>query len=137
MPHRKNGCNGEVRSLAAAAPLRILLRAAPGSQILDLVGPFQVFTWASEILACSRPGTRPVYSLEVVTTEPGMLLTSCGLRLEAARRRLQESNAASNRSRRPAASEIAMRCARLSSASCGLPPAHTDGGSKRRNGETA
>jgi hypothetical protein len=93
MPHRKNGCNGEVRRPAAAAPLHILLRAAPGSQILDLVGPFQVFTRASEILARSRLGTRPVYSLEVVTTEPGMLLTSCGLRLEAARRRLQESNA--------------------------------------------
>ena len=70
MPHPKNGCNGEVGTLAAAAPLRILLLAAPGSQILDLVGPFQLFTRASEILARSRPGTRPVYSLEVVTTEP-------------------------------------------------------------------
>ena len=94
MPHRKNGCNGEVGTLAAAAPLRILLLAAPGSQILDLVGPFQVFTRASEILARSRPGTRPVYSLEVVTTEPGMLLTSCGLRLEAHRTFRQVRNGA-------------------------------------------
>ena len=85
MPLRRNGSNGEVRRLTAAAPRRILLLAAAGSQILDLVGPFQVFTRASEILARSHPSMPPLYSLEVVTTEPGMLLTSCGLRLKAHR----------------------------------------------------
>lgn len=85
MLHRKNGSNGKVGKLPTRVSRRILLLAAPGSQILDLVGPFQVFTRASEILARSRPGAPPLYSLEVVTTEPGMLLTSCGLRLEAHR----------------------------------------------------
>jgi len=56
--------------------------AAPGSQILDLVGPYQVFTRASEIFARNNPTMSPLYSLEVVTTKRGMLLTSCGLRLE-------------------------------------------------------
>jgi len=85
MPHRRNGSKCEVRRLTAAAPRRILLLAAPDSQILDLVGPFQVFTRASEILARSHPSMPPLYSLEVVTTERGMLLTSCGLRLKAHR----------------------------------------------------
>lgn len=64
---------------------RILFLGAPQSQILDLVGPFQVFTRASEILARSHPNEPPLYSIEVVTTERGMLLTSCGLRLQAHR----------------------------------------------------
>ena len=85
MPHRKNGSSGKVGGLPGAATRRILLLAAPGTQILDLVGPFQVFTRASEIAARSNPAGASLYSPEVVTTEPGMLLTSCGLRLEAHR----------------------------------------------------
>ncbi|HKR26277.1 MAG TPA: GlxA family transcriptional regulator [Acidobacteriaceae bacterium] len=63
-------------------PRRILFLAAPGSQILDLVGPFQVFTRASEIHARTYPNQPSLYSIELVTTERGMLLTSCGLRLQ-------------------------------------------------------
>ena len=85
MPHRRNGSNGRERTLAAAVPRRILLLAGPDSQILDIVGPFQVFTRAAELLARSHPNEPPLYSIEVVTTEPGMLLTSCGLRLQAHR----------------------------------------------------
>ncbi len=81
MPHQKNG--NKPRTLAAPeATRRILLVAAPDTQILDLVGPFQVFTRASEILARRRRDAPPLYSLEVVTIEGGMLLTSCGLRLQ-------------------------------------------------------
>jgi transcriptional regulator GlxA family with amidase domain len=82
---RRNGCSGEAGRLVVNAPRRILLVAAPGTQILDLVGPYQVFTRASEIHARNHPGMRPLYSLEVVTTERGMLLTNCGLRLQAHR----------------------------------------------------
>ena len=84
MPHQKNG-NKPRTAVAREATRRMLLLAAPGTQILDLVGPFQVFTRASEILARSQRDAPPLYSLEVVTTEPGMLLTSCGLRLQAHR----------------------------------------------------
>jgi transcriptional regulator GlxA family with amidase domain len=85
MPYRENGFNGKVGGLPRAATRRILLLAAPGTQILDLVGPYQVFTRASEIAARANPSAPSLYLLEVVTTEPGMLLTSCGLRLEAHR----------------------------------------------------
>ena len=85
MALRKNGFSGETARHIEDVPRRILLLAAPGSQILDLVGPFQVFTRASEISARWHPGRSPLYSLEVITTERGMLLTSCGLRLEAHR----------------------------------------------------
>jgi len=85
MRHPTNGSNGNAGRLPISATRRILLLAAPGSQILDLVGPFQVFTRASEILGRRRPGTPALYSIEVVTTEPGLLLTSCGLRLEGHR----------------------------------------------------
>ena len=79
---RRNGSSGKVTKLSVSEPRRILLLAARDSQILDLVGPYQVFTRASEILARTRRGMPPLYSLEVVTTERGMLLTSCGLRLQ-------------------------------------------------------
>ena len=82
---RTNGSSGKVSKISAAEPRRILLLAARGSQILDLVGPYQVFTRASEIFARTRPGRPTLYSLEVVTTERGMLLTSCGLRLQGHR----------------------------------------------------
>lgn len=82
MPPRTNGYNGEAGRLTTASTRRILLLAAPGSQILDLVGPFQVFTRASEILARTHPDRSPLYSLQVISTERGMLLTSCGLRLQ-------------------------------------------------------
>jgi transcriptional regulator GlxA family with amidase domain len=82
MPHRKNGSNSKAGGLTGAATRRILLLAAPDTQILDLVGPFQVFTRAKEIAARKDPEAPALYSLEVVTTEPGMLLTSCGLRLQ-------------------------------------------------------
>lgn len=85
MALRRNGSNGQAGRIGEAGPRRILLLAAPGSQILDLVGPFQVFTRASEILARTDGGRPPLYSLEVVTTERGMLLTSCGLRLQGHR----------------------------------------------------
>jgi transcriptional regulator GlxA family with amidase domain len=65
---------------------RILLLASPGTQILDVVGPFQIFDRATELFAGQHPGSPPIYSVEVVSTsgETG-LVTSCGLRIEAHR----------------------------------------------------
>lgn len=63
---------------------RILLIAAPGSQILDVVGPFQVFTRAAELLSRQQPGSPPTYSVEVITCTPkALLVTNCGLRIMA------------------------------------------------------
>src|SRR5271157_3407333 len=88
-PTRRNSMlppkNGDKPRLKSSAPTRrILLLAAPDTQILDLVGPFQVFARAGEIVARSKSGP-PAYSLELVTTEPGPLHTCCGLRIDARR----------------------------------------------------
>lgn len=67
-----------------ARTLRLLLVAGPGTQILDVVGPFQIFTRASELLIAQNPRSKPVYRIEIVTsTRNTSLLTNCGLRLAA------------------------------------------------------
>ena len=75
MLHPKNG--NKLRLPSSTPTRRVLLLAAPDTQILDLVGPYQVLARAGEIVARSKSGP-PVYSLEVVTTEPGPLHTSSG-----------------------------------------------------------
>jgi transcriptional regulator GlxA family with amidase domain len=63
---------------------QIVFVAAPGTEILDLVGPLQVFARASEIFVRQNPGASPIYSVEVVTTSPHRsFVTNCGLRITA------------------------------------------------------
>ena len=63
---------------------RVLLVAGPGSQILDVAGPFQVFTRASELFVKQQPGSTAVYSVEIITSSPKAVLdTSCGLQIVA------------------------------------------------------
>jgi transcriptional regulator GlxA family with amidase domain len=65
---------------------RVLLVAAPGSQILDVVGPFQIFTRAAELLLTQQPGSTAAYSVEIITSSPKpVLVTNCGLRVSAHR----------------------------------------------------
>ncbi|PYL51799.1 MAG: AraC family transcriptional regulator, partial [Verrucomicrobia bacterium] len=46
---------------------RIVFVAAPETEILDLVGPLQVFARASDMYCRENPGALPVYSVEVVS----------------------------------------------------------------------
>ena len=63
---------------------RIVFVAAPGTEILDLVGPLQVFARASEIYCRENPGTPPIYAVEVVSiSSQRSLVTNCGVRLTA------------------------------------------------------
>jgi transcriptional regulator GlxA family with amidase domain len=63
---------------------RVLLIAGPGTEILDLVGPFQVFTRAAEMFGRQNPRSLPIYSVEVITTSPRTsIVTNCGLRIAA------------------------------------------------------
>jgi transcriptional regulator GlxA family with amidase domain len=63
---------------------RVVIVAAPGGQILDVVGPFQVFARATELFAKGHPQRPAIYSLQVVaTSRQKALLTSCGLQLMA------------------------------------------------------
>ena len=68
------------------ATRRIVFVAAPGTEVLDLVGPLQVFARASEIFVRQNPGASPIYSVEVVTTSSHRsFVTNCGLRITAHR----------------------------------------------------
>jgi transcriptional regulator GlxA family with amidase domain len=63
---------------------RIVFVAGPGTEILDLVGPLQVFARASDIYCREHPGARPIYSIEVVSISSNRSLTAnCGLRFAA------------------------------------------------------
>jgi transcriptional regulator GlxA family with amidase domain len=65
---------------------RIVFVAGPGVEILDLVGPLQVFARASEKHSRANPGSPPIYSVEVVTISSGRsLIANCGLRITAHR----------------------------------------------------
>ncbi|PYI87632.1 MAG: AraC family transcriptional regulator, partial [Verrucomicrobia bacterium] len=58
--------------------------AAPGTEILDLVGPLQVFARAAEMYGRRNPGDPPIYSVEVVSaSSQRSLVTNCGLRIIA------------------------------------------------------
>ena len=63
---------------------RVLFIAAPGTEILDLVGPLQVFVRAAEMFSRQNPRFPPIYSVEVITTSrQTSVVTNCGLRIAA------------------------------------------------------
>lgn len=72
------------RNGAPAAIRRIVFLGAPGTEMLDLVGPLQVFARASEMFLRQNPHTRPIYSVEVISASAQRsLLTNCGVRITA------------------------------------------------------
>jgi transcriptional regulator GlxA family with amidase domain len=63
---------------------RIVFVAAPEVEILDVVGPLQVFARAAEFFDRENPGSPPIYSVEVVTTSAQRsLVANCGLAVTA------------------------------------------------------
>jgi transcriptional regulator GlxA family with amidase domain len=63
---------------------RIVFVAGSGVEILDLVGPLQVFARSSEMHARTNPGSPPIYSVEVVTiSSRRSLIANCGVRITA------------------------------------------------------
>jgi len=63
---------------------RIVFVAGPGTEILDLVGPLQVFARASDMYCREHAGAQPAYSVEVVSTSSQRSLrANCGLRFQA------------------------------------------------------
>src|SRR5207247_7521480 len=65
---------------------RIVFVAGSGVEILDLIGPLQVFARASEMHTRENPGSPPIYSVEVATISSGRsLIANCGLRITADR----------------------------------------------------
>src|SRR5437773_8966458 len=63
---------------------RVVLIAGQGTEILDLVGPLQVFTRAADMFSRQNPGASPIYAVEVVaTTSRTAIMTNCELRITA------------------------------------------------------
>src|SRR5260370_27554671 len=69
---------------ASRATRRIVFVAAPGTEILDLLGRLQVFARAAEMFGKHNPGAPPIYSVEVISaSSQRSLVTNCGLRITA------------------------------------------------------
>ncbi len=69
---------------APTATRRIVFLGAAGTEILDLVGPLQVFARASDMFRRENPGAAEIYSIEVVSAAVSRsLLTNCGVRISA------------------------------------------------------
>src|SRR5919106_2746802 len=76
--------NNRDTASSARATRRIVFVAVPEVEILDLVGPLQVFARAAEMFARENPGSPPIYSVEVVTTSAHRsFVANCGLRVTA------------------------------------------------------
>ena len=58
--------------------------SGPNVEILDLVGPLQVFARASDMYKRANPGSPPLYSVEVVSISTSRsLVANCGVRVTA------------------------------------------------------
>lgn len=69
---------------AAAAPRRVVVITYPGVQLLDVVGPLEVFAAATET-AAQHGAQAPGYRLEVVGSSKGLVRASSGLGLHVDR----------------------------------------------------
>ena len=71
------------RAVASTDPLprRVLIVAYPGIQSLDAVGPFEVFTGASDVVAGRRRASTPVYDVHLVSRAGGSVRAESGLPL--------------------------------------------------------
>jgi transcriptional regulator GlxA family with amidase domain len=84
--HRQSGSDINSQDSVSLQTRRIVFVAAPGVEILDLVGPLQVFARASEIHTRANPRRPPMYSVEVVTiSSRRSMIANCGLRITAHR----------------------------------------------------
>ena len=84
--HRQSNSNINNQESFSPQTRRIVFVAGPGVEILDLVGPLQVFARASEMHAKESAGSLPIYSVEVVTVSSRRsLIANCGLRISADR----------------------------------------------------
>jgi transcriptional regulator GlxA family with amidase domain len=69
--------------LTSRSPLRVAMLAFPGVQVLDVMGPLEVFSRASRWMRDEGRHPEPAYTVEIVGLRRGTFLTSSGLRLFA------------------------------------------------------
>jgi transcriptional regulator GlxA family with amidase domain len=66
------------------APRRILVVAARGAELLDAIGPYQVFVTANTLARAAHPERPAAYRVEIVSLTRGTRLSAnCGLRISA------------------------------------------------------
>lgn len=102
MSLRPGGAGAIVRPMTSAdqPTRRIVMAAYPGAEMIDVVGPLEVFSVASRILSYRGPRTaedhpgpasardvsaEPAYRVEIVAETPGPLRMESGLEIVAAR----------------------------------------------------
>jgi transcriptional regulator GlxA family with amidase domain len=69
----------------AGAPRRISMLAFPGVQVLDVMGPLEVFSRTDRWMRDHGKASTPVYEVEILGLKKGSFLTSSGLRIYADR----------------------------------------------------
>ncbi len=70
---RQNGQSKPSAHAAGPTPARrVVIVAAPGAEILDVVGPFQVFTTAAALAARLSAASAPLYRVEIATCSRGV-----------------------------------------------------------------
>ncbi len=62
---------------------RIVIVVFPGVNLLDVAGPAQVFTTASEMLADSDPNACRAYQIALVSVSGGLVATTSGLEINS------------------------------------------------------
>jgi transcriptional regulator GlxA family with amidase domain len=70
-------------SYRVGAVRHIAFVAFPDVEMLDVCGPFDVFAFADRWLRKTGKADRPVYQLDVVASQAGLLMTSSGLQIVA------------------------------------------------------
>lgn len=71
--------------MSKRAPHRVAMAAFADAQILDVVGPLEVFSRASRVLSEEGRRGTPAYTVEILARSRGALVTSSGLALLASR----------------------------------------------------
>src|SRR2546422_10148764 len=82
---RKRG-NIVIVSSARTPTLRVAMLAYPDVQMLDVMGPLEVFSRTSRWLRDNGKRDRDAYSIEIIGLRRGVFRASSGLRLDAHRR---------------------------------------------------
>jgi transcriptional regulator GlxA family with amidase domain len=77
VPGRRRGADG-------SRPRRIVVLACAGAEMLDVVGPFQVFASAAQLHRLNDPRAAAIYRVEmVVCSRRSGFTTNCGVRIQA------------------------------------------------------
>ena len=83
--HRRYPHERPLTGRSSVAPPHVVMIAFPGAELLDVVGPLEVFAAASHLLREERGAEVIAYTHEIVASQAGPLLTASGIRLVAER----------------------------------------------------